>query len=110
MAVEVKSDQHITGPAKRGLASNVEGAGLWQRLRRSLELTPINRRRWNNFKANRRGYWSLWVFLTVFVVSMLANVIANDRPILASYKGELMFPVLFEYPEEKIGGFLATID
>ena len=95
---------------RRARAAASDNPGLWSRIRRSLELTPINRRRWNNFKANRRGYWSLWVFLTVFVVSMLANVIANDRPILASYKGEIMFPVLFEYPEDKIGGFLATID
>ena len=110
MAVEVDAQRRVPEPAERVRALDSDSLGLWQRIRRSLELTPINRRRWNNFKANRRGYWSLWVFLTVFVVSMLANVIANDRPILASYKGELMFPVLYEYPEDKIGGFLATID
>jgi microcin C transport system permease protein len=110
MAVEVDAQRRVPEPAKRVRAADSDSLGFWQRIRRSLELTPINRRRWNNFKANRRGYWSLWVFLTVFVVSMLANVIANDRPILASYKGELMFPVLYEYPEDKIGGFLATID
>jgi microcin C transport system permease protein len=89
---------------------NEADRGTWARIRSWFELTPINRRRWYNFKANRRGYWSLWVFLVVFVVSMLANVIANDRPILASYKGEILLPFLYDYPEEKIGGFLATID
>jgi len=73
-------------------------------------LSPLNRRRWQNFKANRRGYWSLWIFLVLFVLSMLANVIANDRPIMASYNGELLFPVLVDYPEEKFGGFLAVTD
>ncbi|MFY0614953.1 MAG: ABC transporter permease, partial [Hyphomicrobiaceae bacterium] len=84
--------------------------GFWSRLRNYLTLTPINQRRWYNFKANRRGYWSLWVFLGVLVISTFADVIANDRPIIASYKGEILFPFLYDYPEEKIGGFLATID
>lgn len=73
-------------------------------------LSPLNQRRWQNFKANRRGYWSLWIFLVLFVLSMLANVIANDKPIMASYNGELLFPVLVDYPEEKFGGFLAVTD
>jgi microcin C transport system permease protein len=50
-------------------------------------LSPTNRRRWANFKANRRGYWSLWIFMILFIASLLAEFIANDRPILASYKG-----------------------
>ncbi|MDN2578876.1 ABC transporter permease [Aquibium sp. ELW1220] len=73
-------------------------------------LSPLNQRRWQNFKANRRGHWSLWIFLVLFVLSMLANVIANDKPIMASYNGELLFPVLVDYPEEKFGGFLAVTD
>ncbi len=75
--------------------------------RRIFRLTPINKRRWENFKANRRGYWSLILFLIIFVISMLAEFIANDKPILVSYKGELLSPVLKDYPEEKFGGFLA---
>ena len=71
----------------------VGGTGLWARMKRSFTLTPINQRRWYNFKANRRGYWSLWVFLGLFVVSMFADVIANDRPIIASYKGEILLPI-----------------
>jgi microcin C transport system permease protein len=73
-------------------------------------LSPINKRRWDNFKANRRGYWSLWVFLALFMISLFADFIANDRPILVSYKGELLSPVLVDYPESKFGGFLATTD
>ncbi len=73
-------------------------------------LTPLNRRRWNNFKRNRRGYWSLWVFLVLFVFTLFAEFIANDKPIIASYKGEILFPVLVDYPEAKFGGFLAVTD
>ncbi|MEK1896204.1 MAG: ABC transporter permease [Rhizobium sp.] len=72
--------------------------------------SPTNVRRWKNFKANRRGYWSLWLFLILFVLSLFAEFIANDRPIVASYKGEILFPVLVNYPEEKFGGFLAETD
>ena len=73
-------------------------------------LSPLNRRRWRNFKANRRGYWSLWIFLALFVLSLFAEVIANDKPIVARYKGEFLFPVLVDYPESKFGGFLAVTD
>ena len=73
-------------------------------------LSPTNLRRWQNFKANRRGYWSLWIFLVIFLLSLFAECIANDRPIIASYKGEILFPVVIDYPEEKFGGFLAETD
>ncbi|CAH1662176.1 MAG: ABC transporter permease [Chelatococcus sp.] len=75
-----------------------------------INLTPLNRRRLANFKANRRGYWSFWIFAIVFVVTLFAEFIANDRPIIAMYKGELLFPVFVDYPEEKFGGFLAQTD
>jgi microcin C transport system permease protein len=70
-------------------------------------LSPINRRRLDNFRANRRGLWSFWIFLVLFVVTLFSEVIANDRPLLVSYKGELLAPVLVDYPEEKFGGFFA---
>jgi len=73
-------------------------------------LGPMNRRRWANFRRNRRGYWSLWIFLFLFVGSLFAEFIANDRPLIASYKGELLFPVLVDYPEDRFGGFEATTD
>ncbi len=75
-----------------------------------LKLSPINRRRLNNFKANKRGWWSLWIFLALFTLSLFAELIANDRPLIVRYKGEWLFPVAVNYPEEKFGGFLATTD
>jgi len=73
-------------------------------------LSPINQRRLANFNANRRGYWALRIFLALFAVSLFAEFIANDRPLLMSYKGELLSPVLVDYPESKFGGFLAVTD
>ena len=73
-------------------------------------LSPLNQRRWQNFKANRRGYVSLWAFGILFILAMFSEFIANDRPILISYKGEILMPVLVDYPEEKFGGFLAVTD
>ncbi|GGK39885.1 ABC transporter permease [Salinarimonas ramus] len=75
-----------------------------------LNLTPINRRRLDNFKSNKRGLWSFWIFMILFVVTLFAEFIANDKPILAMYKGELLYPVFVDYPEEKFGGFLAVAD
>src|SRR5690606_30070101 len=66
-------------------------------------LSPLNQRRWQNFKANRRGYWSLWIFLILFVLTLFSEFIANDKPIIASYKGEILMPVLIDYPEQKFG-------
>ncbi|MEF3365484.1 ABC transporter permease [Methylocystis sp. 9N] len=75
-----------------------------------LRLTPLDRRRLDNFKANTRGYWSFWIFMTLFLMSLGSNFLANDRPILAWYKGQLLFPAFVAYPEEKFGGFLAHTD
>ena len=72
--------------------------------------SPIWQRRWQVFKSNKRGYFSLKLFLGIFVLSMCAELIANDKPILARYKGELLSPFLFDYPESKFGGFLAVTD
>jgi microcin C transport system permease protein len=75
-----------------------------------IRLSPLNMRRFANFKANRRGYWSFRIFTVVFVLSLFAEFLANDRPIFARYKGEWLFPTLIDYPEEKFGGFLAVTD
>ncbi len=75
-----------------------------------LRLTPLDRRRLDNFKANRRGLWAFWLFLAMFLMSLGSEFIANDRPILAYYKGELLAPAFITYPEEKFGGFLARTD
>jgi microcin C transport system permease protein len=73
-------------------------------------LSAINRRRLNLFKANKRGFWSFILFTLLFVFSVFAPLIANDRPILASYKGEMLYPLWRDYPEEMFGGFLAKTD
>ncbi len=73
-----------------------------------LRLTPLARRRLANFRANRRGFWSLWLFLVIFVTSLFAEFIANDRPFLVSYEGQLNFPVFTDYPETNFGGEFAT--
>jgi microcin C transport system permease protein len=98
----------VTTPATQKTAepSLVRRLQFW----RGVELSPINRRRWDNFKANRRGYWSLWIFGVLFFLSLFAEFIANDRPIIMSYKGEILTPIFVDYPEEKFGGFLAVTD
>jgi microcin C transport system permease protein len=70
----------------------------------------LNERRWNLFRRNKRGFYSLWIFAALFFISLFAPLIANDRPILASYKGELLYPTFIDYPESKFGGFLAVTD
>jgi len=73
-----------------------------------IELGEVGRRRLANFKANRRGYWSLWIFLALFFFSLVSELVANDRPLLVGYGGELYVPVLRAYPETDFGGFLQT--
>ena len=73
-----------------------------------MRLNALNRRRIRNFRANKRGWWSLWLFLLLFAVSLGSELIASDRPIVVLYKGEWLFPIVTDYPESKFGGFLAT--
>ncbi|MFN4353577.1 ABC transporter permease [Parvibaculum sp.] len=87
--------------------SDAATATLFSRFRRR-PLSPINQRRWRNFKANKRGYWSLWIFSVLFVLSLFAEFIANDRPILLTYNGDVYFPVLVSYPETTFGGEFET--
>ncbi len=71
-------------------------------------LTPINLRRWQNFKANSRGYVSLWIFLVLFVGSLGAEFIANDKPFFVSFEGRFYFPAVIDYPETTFGGDFET--
>src|SRR5260370_39607741 len=73
-----------------------------------LSLSPLGRRRWKSFKANRRGYASFWIFLFLFVVSLFAEFIANDKPFYVSYDGKSYFPVFVTYPETAFGGEFET--
>ncbi len=70
--------------------------------------SPIAQRRWRNFKANRRGYWSLWIFLIIFLLTLCAEFIANDRPILVHYDDQFYVPVVKDYFETEFGGDFAT--
>jgi microcin C transport system permease protein len=76
--------------------------------RRRFTLTPINQRRWQNFRANRRGWWSFWIFLVLFIASLFAEVIANDKPFLVAYDGRWYFPAVQQYPETTFGGDFET--
>ena len=67
----------------------------------SLALSPLNQRRLANFRKNRRGWWSFWLFLVLFVLTSGAEFITNDRPVLVSYKGEFLAPAF-------VGPFVAT--
>ena len=76
--------------------------------RKEFAPSPLNRRRWENFKANRRGYWSFWIFMVLFVVSLFAELIANDRPFLIKYDGHLYWPAFVTYSETTFGGDFET--
>ncbi|NAZ35823.1 ABC transporter permease [Rubellimicrobium sp. CFH 75288] len=69
-------------------------------------LSPLNQRRWRNFRRNRRAFWSLVIFSILFGVSLFAEFIANDKPILVNFRGEWRMPVLTYYSEADFGGDL----
>jgi microcin C transport system permease protein len=73
-----------------------------------MALSPLNQRRWRNFRANRRAYWSLVVFLVLYGITLCADLIANDRPLLVQYRGQIFAPVLRFYPETAFGGDFRT--
>ena len=75
--------------------------------KRRMWLSPLNQRRWRNFRRNGRAFWSLIIFCILFGLSCLAEFIANDKPILVSYRGELYMPIFNFYPETTFGGDLA---
>jgi microcin C transport system permease protein len=75
---------------------------------RAVALSPLGRRRWQNFKANRRGYWAFWLFLILFFVSLFAEFIANDKPFLVKFDGKFYFPVFVNYAETTFGGDFET--
>jgi microcin C transport system permease protein len=73
--------------------------------------SPLTRRRLHNFRANRRGWWSLWIFLVLFTVSLFAEFVANDKPFIVVYDGEIYAPIFKAYPETAFGGdFLTEAD
>jgi len=72
------------------------------------QVSPLTRRRWANFKARKRGYWSLWAIVILMVLSFFAEFIANDKPLVMTYAGDIYFPVLVSYPETTFGGVFET--
>jgi microcin C transport system permease protein len=75
---------------------------------RRFRISPLNRRRWETFKAHRRGLWSLWIFLVLFGLSLFAELIANDKPLLVEYGGHYYMPIFKSYPETLFGGIFET--
>ena len=73
-----------------------------------MQVSALNKRRWRNFRANKRAYWSLIIFNICFLLSLFAELIANDKPILVKYRGEYFFPIVIFYPETAFGGDFKT--
>jgi microcin C transport system permease protein len=73
-----------------------------------MALTPLTQRRLSQFKANKRGYYSFWIFLVLFFVTLFAEFIANDKPLLVKYDNHYYFPIFKEYPETTFGGEFET--
>ncbi len=112
---QTPADDALLDAAITGTLPETDGPGVTpqeavKRSRGWIALSPLNQRRWQNFKKNRRGYWSLWIFGFLFIASLFAEFIANDRPIIVSYNDEILFPIFVDYPEEKFGGFLPVTD
>jgi microcin C transport system permease protein len=100
----------LTPRAKKPVESTATGpmGQVVSPSRLGLRMSPLNRRRWQNFKANHRGFWSLWVFLILFGLSLFAEFIANDRPLLVRYDGKFYFPSVISYSETTFGGDFET--
>ncbi|CAI8708993.1 ABC transporter permease [Pseudomonas sp. IT-P395] len=71
-----------------------------------LTLSPIGQRRWARFKTHRRGWWSLWLFLALFGLSLGGELVANDKPLLVTYQGDWYFPAFKRYTEQDFAGEL----
>ena len=71
-------------------------------------ITPLTRRRLQNFRANKRGWWSLWIFAVLFVVTLFAEMVANDKPVLVYFDGGFYAPIFTMYPETTFGGEFPT--
>jgi microcin C transport system permease protein len=93
----IRPPMHLTPDVEPTGPLGLEPSPRW------FALSPINARRWRNFKINRRGFWSLWIFLVLFVISLLAEFIANDKPIYIHVDGKSFFPAIVTYPDTAFG-------
>ena len=73
-----------------------------------MRLSPVNQQRWLRFRHNRRGFWSLWIFLVIFALSLGADLLANEKPLLVRYQQRWFVPLLVSYSESDFGGALPT--
>jgi len=73
-----------------------------------IRLSPLNQRRWRNFRRNGRAFWSLILFSVIFTVTLFAEFVANDKPILVQYRGDFYAPIFRFYPETAFGGDFQT--
>lgn len=76
-----------------------------------MELSPgqsLLQRRWNRFRTHKRGYYSFIIFMVLFILSLFAELLSNDKPYLVMYKGELYTPMVISYPETTFGGDFET--
>ncbi|MGF1724036.1 ABC transporter permease [Photobacterium nomapromontoriensis] len=69
-----------------------------------MKLNPLTKERWARFRVHKRGYWSLWIFSILFMISLFAEFIANDKPLLIHYKSGWYFPIIEQYSETQFGG------
>ena len=67
-------------------------------------MSALSQRRWANFVANRRGYWSLWVFVVIFGTTLFAELLANDKPLVVRHDGRFYFPIVSKHSETELGG------
>ena len=103
------TDPHLTPEPKHGDPNAPRPAHVLPGGRKGpFTLSPLNKRRWRNFKRNRRAYWSLVIFGILFGLSLFAEFIANDKPILVNYKGGYYTPIFSFYPETAFGGDFQT--
>jgi microcin C transport system permease protein len=113
--VRTRSEARTTPSAEAGIAPpelrpDIEPAGPMGLTAPPVgfEMSPLNARRWRNFTANRRGYWSFWIFLVLFVITLFAELIANDKPIFIHVDGKNYFPVFVTYPDTDFGDVFGT--
>lgn len=95
-------------PSRTGSGTPLEYLGQDESRGAGMTLSPLNQRRWRNFKRNRRALWSLVLFTILFAVTLPAEFVANDKPILIQYRGGWYMPIFRMYPETTFGGDFPT--
>lgn len=85
-----------------------EDSGSEPAIERKPRFSPLTQRRLANFRANRRGYWSFWIFLSLFTITLFAEFVANDKPLIIRYEGSFYYPVFKKYAETEFGGVFKT--